>query len=102
MEIKSQRGQSTVEYILLLAVLIILLTAVLRNRRFQDYVGTDGKFFRDYARRIGYTYRHGHSGGRPGNAPPPQNDYTSTHDTYKRRGGSASRFVIPLGEYPKN
>ena len=91
-----RRGQSTVEYLLLIAVVVTLLTAVLRHPRFQNYIGEDGEFFQRYSQVISYTYRH----GRYGDKKEAQDDYVSKHDTYKREGNKP-KFVIPLGAYPR-
>lgn len=96
MGIKKQGGQSTVEYLLLISVVIILLTAVIKNRHLQNYIGEGGEFFRRYKQVISYTYRH----GRYGNKEDGQDDYILEHDTYKREG-DRPKFVIPLGAYPK-
>lgn len=92
-------GQTTIEYLLLLAVLATLFTAVMRNERFQEYIGAQGSFFRDYSRIIEYHYHHGRKRGT--RSTPPFPGYNSGfHDTYKNEGGG-SNFAIPLGKYPQ-
>lgn len=100
MEINDRRGQSTVEYILLLAVLTTLVTAFFRSDLFIDYLGKEGSIFRNYAEVISYNYRHGRP--RPVDGADMRNthDYQGEHDTYKNLAGK-SKFVIPLGVYPK-
>ena len=96
-------GQSTIEYLLLLAVVVILTTAVLRNPRFQGMLGAQGTFFQDQARAIRYTYRHGVPGISPQGSPSPFPGDSSIlqHDTYSRKSNNKARFVIPLGLYPR-
>ena len=52
-------GQSLVEYILLLAVVVSLVFTAYKNRRFQDFFGEDSQFFNRIAREVEYSYRHG-------------------------------------------
>ena len=82
----------------MIAVVVTLLTAVIRHPRFQNYIGEEGELFQRYSRVISYTYRHGRYGEKK-DAQDAQDDYTSKHDTYKREG-NRPKFVIPLGAYP--
>ena len=103
MEIIGRQGQSTIEYLLLIAVIVIVVTAVFRHQRLQAFLGREGEFFQQYARSLGYNYRHGipHDRNLPGIDQRPQDSYQTEHDTYKR-SDRTTRFVIPLGNYPRN
>ena len=93
--VKNTTGQSSLEYVLLLAVIATLMTSVFRSERFEDFLGEEGSFFKKYAKEIGYNYRHGLPFGQDSGVV----DYSSSHDTYKKKGESRPRFVIPLGEH---
>ena len=100
MGLDNQRGQSTVEYIMLLAVVVALMTAVLKNDRLQDYIGKGGEFFRRHAEFISYTYRHGLPGRGMQRADDYQSYQTAEHPTYRTEDGK-QKFVIPLKTYPE-
>lgn len=55
---KNTKGQSTVEYILLLAVVIALFSSVYRSKAFQDFLGEDSEFFNTIAERLALDYRY--------------------------------------------
>lgn len=77
-----QKGQSTVEYILLFAVVATLVTFVFKSKQFQDLFGDEGKFANIYKKEIEYSYRHGLGGREPFTQP----DYKSAqHDSYSGR-----------------
>ena len=98
MEKLNNKGQSTIEYVLLLAVLMVLVTTVLSNQRFQNLLGPNGSLFRQYADVISYTYRHGVSGKNYQD----QTGYSgSDHDTYGNNSAD-NRFAIPIEVYPGN
>ena len=40
-----QRGQATLEYILLIAVVVMLFTAVFKNTALQNFIGPGGRLF---------------------------------------------------------
>ncbi len=95
---KESKGQSTVEYLLLLAVIAIITIGVLRNDRLQRLIGKDGDLFTQYAQVISYMYRYG-SPGKDFPGPGHQSDYQGLdHDTYA--GPVTTRFSIPIEEYP--
>jgi hypothetical protein len=54
-----RKGQSVVEYILLLAVVVAIAMGVFRSRAFQDFFGKDSSFFTAIARSIEVNYRFG-------------------------------------------
>lgn len=55
---KSESGQSTVEYILLLAVVMALFFSIFRSRPFQEFLGEDSTFFNNIAKRLALDYRY--------------------------------------------
>lgn len=89
-------GQSTVEYILLLAVIVILIGSFLRNDRLKAFLGKDGSFFQSYADVISYQYRY----PLPGRNFQAQDSYTgSDHDSFG--GPAGTRINISLEPYPR-
>lgn len=91
------KGQTAVEYIMLIAVVITLVTFVARSRIFQEYFGEEGQFAEVFRTQFEYTYRHGRN-GRGAYSAPNYNDYN--HDTYK--SSSSSRFFGHIEAYPKD
>lgn len=88
-----ERGQSTVEYILLFAVIISLITFVFQSDAYQALFGDNGKFTSVFKREIEYSYRHG-LGGRKRFERPSYN--TGRHDSYN------GRFFGARDAYPGN
>ena len=91
---RKDRGQSTVEYILMLAVVASLAAMILNSERFKKTLGADSEIFKKFAQRLEFTYRHGVSGaGDPTSRTPP----FGMHETYFK---GASRIFMPTGKYP--
>lgn len=90
--ILDNRGQSTVEYILLFAVVISIVTAVLRSQRFKEIFGDDGKFATVYKNEIEFTYRNTYLDRKPFSTP---NYQSNNQDSY------VNRFFIPKNNYPQ-
>lgn len=78
----NEKGQSTVEYILLFAVVISLATFVFKSKAFNDLFGKEGQFADVYKRELEYSYRHGRY-GRELFQPP--NYKSGRHDSYNKR-----------------
>ncbi len=78
----TQQGQSTVEYILLFAVVIALVSLVFQSSEFKNLFGKNGKFSDKFRREMEYSYRHGLSGDKPFKEP----QYKErVHDSYNGR-----------------
>lgn len=92
--LKSERGQSAVEYILLLAVVMSLVMVVFRNKTFQYYMGPDSPYFETLRTYIEHSYRYG-SPIVTGLTPPDSNSYNDQHTTYLSETGQ-SRFFTPV------
>ena len=89
----NSKGQSIVEYILLLAVLFSIMAAVFNSRAFKNFLGDDAEFFEMLRKRYEYTYRHGRFGNED-TTPQPQAVRGQNHDTY------SGRFFTPADPYP--
>ena len=88
------QGQSTIEYLLLLTVCMLLIMTVLRSDAFRRYLGQDSEFFTLMRERFAYTYRHGRDG--VDNA---QIDYNTPHSHPTYSDGGSSRFFSGKDEY---
>jgi hypothetical protein len=91
-----QAGQSTVEYLLLLAVVITISYTIISSQRFRDLLGREGRFAREMKAETEWNYRHGFR-GRADAAPIKYPG--ATHPTYWN--GTTSRFIGPLRPYPQ-
>ena len=92
-----QSGQSTVEYIMLFAMIAILLTTVYNSDAIKKIFGKEGTFAKTYKEEIEFSYRHAHRGRKPFQQP---NYSNNSHSSYSRGGGS-SRFFGAVNAYPK-
>ena len=88
----SSRGQSTVEYILVLAVVISLSLLVFRSNQFRNFLGENGRMTDIVTRQLEYSYRHGRPGDRRFQPP---NYATERHESY------VGRFFIGSDPYPE-
>ena len=87
-----QKGQSAVEYILLITIVTFLISFVFKSKQFTDLFGQNGKFNGVFRRELEYGYRHA-LGGRDAFDRP--NYKSSQHDSYN------GRFFGAKEGYPK-
>ena len=92
----NQKGQSVVEYILLLAVITALGYTLYSNPNFKKFFGERG-FFEVLRGRISFAYRYGYEG--IGSEDFEYN--TNKHPTYLNDETNSSRFFSPAEEYGK-
>ena len=83
----SQLGQSTVEYILLFAVVTSIAISIFKSEKFNQIFGQNGTVATTYKNQVEFSYRHGFSKSKPlGNV-----EYSSgNHESYNGRFFSAS------------
>ena len=86
-----QRGQTAVEYILLVAVIAGLVFTVLKSDEFKAIFGKEGKFGTVFRSEVEYSYRHARGGRGFYSAP----DYSNSHDSY------SGRFFSAKDAYPQ-
>jgi hypothetical protein len=101
MEIKREAGQSVVEYILLLSVVISLVLTFYNSQLFKRLFGNQGSIGKVIKEDTEFGYRHAFSKGHgrvPG-ALPPQYP-ASTHPSYYNYQDSETRFFGPKDAYP--
>lgn len=95
--LKNSLGQSMVEYIMLVAVVMTLAGTFFRSELFTQFFGDDGEFAKTYKNKMEYSYRH----GLPlpvGTTPPTFNPASTQHDTYFKSGDT--RFFGAKEKYP--
>lgn len=90
----SQKGQSVVEYILLLAVIMVIVLTVFKAPFFKDFFSQEGKIFARFRLQWEHSYRHCFSGMEEFN-PNFQARYSGVHPSMNR-----NRFFYTL-RYPK-
>lgn len=98
----TQKGQSLVEYVLLLSVLSSLAFAFYNNKRFKDFIkGTDG-MFATMKKGMSYSYRYGMQYNSSTNFEEASSfQYTSNkHDLYFNDKSGKSRFFTSDDPYP--
>lgn len=93
-----QKGQSTVEYLLLIAVIISLISTVFKSQAFRNIFGEEGTFAAEFRKEIEFSYRHGLRGRQ---FLPETINYNDRHDTYLETSGTLTRFFGAKDEYPK-
>ncbi len=93
--LKNNQGQSTIEYVLLMGVVLTYMLVVFRSNVFQSFLGTEGKFFVRYKAFVEFTYRYPVSGFVD-----PAPDYQLTHPGYFQ--GGDTRFFGLESKYPGN
>ena len=55
--LKNNKGQSTVEYVLLMAVALTFMTTVWNSNAFKEFFSEDSNFFTAFSQRIRTTYQ---------------------------------------------
>jgi hypothetical protein len=56
--LKKDSGQSTIEYVLLLAVVLTFMTTIWNSKIYKDFMGEDSEFFNGIAKRIEVNYQY--------------------------------------------
>ncbi len=98
----NKRGQTVVEYILLLAVISSLSYAFYNNKRFKNFLaGKDGMFFM-MKKGISYSYRYGieYNPEVPFESKMEYEYGSNGHDTYFNAKDNKSHFFSGADVYP--
>lgn len=98
MEIKSERGQTLVEYILLLVVAVSLVLTFYRSEAFKRLFGEQGLIGEKIKSQNEFAYRHAYSRNRPDTDIPRDNKDGSIHPSYADLNGD-TRFFGPRNPY---
>lgn len=94
--LNNQKGQSTVEYVLLLAMVMILVNTVFQSRLFKKIFGENGTFAKAFRSEVEFSYRHALRGRAFYTEP----NYNNRHKSYLWEGNS-TRFFGAKDKYPK-
>jgi hypothetical protein len=96
--VKDERGQTVVEYILLLAVAMSLVVTFYRSATFQRFFGTQGELGRLYKLDGEWGYRHASMSGRATESNQPKTS-AEDHESYYSKERASTRFFTPTDPY---
>jgi hypothetical protein len=101
--LKNAKGQSLVEYVLLLAVISSLGYSIYNTKRFKDFIGGEQGLFLGMRKGIAYSYRYGREYNRSIEYEEKMSfDYKSNqHDTYLNKETGSSHFFAGAEAYGK-
>lgn len=92
---QNESGQSVVEYILLLFVVMTLVFTLVNSQAFQGIMGEDSEFFERLAKQQEYAFRHTHLLEINDDS-----SYNGPHHSYLNPNSNRSRFFSDLNPYP--
>ena len=95
----SEAGQSTVEYVLLFAVVASLSVTVFKSATFQQFLGPNSSLFQVMAKKMEFSYRNGHNGTDDEFADGGSNYQAVNHGIFYNRDDGKSRFFSPTAKY---
>ena len=98
--VKSQKGQTMVEYILLLAVAVSIVVTFYNSEMFKKLFGEQGELAAKIRHDSEFSYRHGYTRGNTGDVSRTNRD-GSIHPTYYNESQSGSRFFSAKDPYPQ-
>jgi hypothetical protein len=94
--LNNDNGQSSTEYIMLIAVVVVIVSSVFNSSGFKNIFGSKGLFAKTYKEEVEFSYRHA-IGGRKKFTSPNYGD--NSHMSYKN--GSETRFFGANEKYGK-
>jgi len=92
-KVKKEKGQTAVEYILLLAVIVVLVQSIYNNQLFKKVFSAESPFFQVFKNQSKINYTHA--------LMPSSSSQGQPHPSYVNEKGQ-SRFFLPLTPYPGN
>lgn len=99
MVVKNERGQTMVEYMLLLAVAVSLFVTFYHSQTFRRLFGSTGAIGKKIKNENEFAYRHAFTKNRPPNPYPVTRD-GSKHPSYFNGETGQTRFFGPKDPYP--
>lgn len=100
MVMNSQKGQTVVEYILLLVVAVSLVLTVYRSQAFKRLFGEQGLLGQQIKSQSEYSYRHAGPRAAASVDIPRDNKDGATHPSYADTAAGGTRFFGPKTAYP--
>lgn len=99
--LKNKKGQSVVEYILLLGLIASITFIVLNNKKFKTFMGGKSGFFQILSTGMSYSYRYGKEYKPDSDAETELsfNYESANHPTYLNKKENASHFFMGLTPY---
>ena len=96
----NNKGQSAVEYILLISMATALVYSVLTSRKFKELFGKESNFLEKIRGNLEYSYRHTHP-PRVGGGGADNFNYTRrSHKSYYNQEKGVTRFYGLVEKYP--
>jgi len=96
--LNNQEGQSTVEYVLLLVIVLIFINTVIRSDVFARFFGNNSPFFQTMATGIARNYRFATVVTEDEVI---DEEPSLAHPSFTMDGGGTSRFFVGAEEYPR-
>ena len=89
----NERGQTTVEYVLLMGVIFTLILTIMNTQAYDNMFGQNSIVFQQLKSKVEFSYRHAFfsQGNQAVN-------YANTHPSFDNQ--VESRFFQPAEEYP--
>lgn len=101
MELKSEKGQTLVEYILLIVVALSLAMTFYNSEIFKRLFGPQGELGKKIKHQNEFSYRHAYFPGENDQDPPKNTREGATHPSYYNQQANETRFFGPLTSYPQ-
>lgn len=105
-QLRSQRGQTVVEYILLFSVAISLVLTFYKSAAFKRLFGEQGMLGNQIKKQNEFSYRHALSASGPSRVIPDdvprENRDGATHPSYADSANGGTRFFGPKSAYGQN
>ena len=106
MELRNQKGQTVVEYILLFSVAISLVLTFYKSAAFKRLFGEQGLLGNQIKKQNEFAYRHAFSASGPGRTRPADvsrdNKNGGNHPSYADIENGGTRFFGPKSAYGQN
>ncbi len=96
-KLKNNKGQSVVEYVLMLLVAVTLSATIFNSTYFQEIFQGENNVFVGFKNMMEYSYRHARSGKTMDN---PNYSSTYKHPSYFNSSSGTTRFFGPVTSYP--
>lgn len=89
---RNDLGQSVVEYILLMSVVMSLAMMIFKSRYFKNFFGPDSVVFNNFRLSLEHSYRHGFP-GKLESKEREQERYNEVHESYFSEGDTHFFFT---------